>query len=369
MKMKQIDWRRTRDIIISIIGICVIFWSLCFVLGQFVDVLILLILSLAIAFLISPLVNWLQKHRIPRVWGTLLSYIVILGLLAFFGYELVFALINQAQNFAITLNAFAVSIPNRYQASIKFLERTGIPAQSIQNIISSIQSQAFDFAASLGTNAVNIVFTLSNGFINVFLIIVISFYLVADGKHIRDRMVGVLPASWRSHYHFGEEVTARVAGSYIRGQLTLALLIGLATALVCLLMGLGNYALFCGLLAFLFETIPMVGPALASLVPLAISLLLPDPFPRTLIILVCFILIQALESNILGPRIVGHAVGLHPIAAILTLLVGAKLFGIFGALLATPVVAVLWVIVNTVYLAVRSNRKLAQENEIPPASA
>jgi hypothetical protein len=93
----------------------------------------------------------------------------------------------------------------------------------------------------------------------------------------------------------------------------------------------------------------MVGPFLASIPAIAISLLLPDPFPRTFIIIGYFILIQTLESNILGPRIVGHAVGLHPIASIFALIIGAQLFGAFGALLATPLVAAAWVVIASLY--------------------
>ena len=144
-----------------------------------------------------------------------------------------------------------------------------------------------------------------------------------------------------------------MVGNYIRGQLTLALLVGICTSLICITTGLSKYALICGVLAFLFETIPMVGPALASIAPMLLSLLLPDPFPRTFVVIGLFILLQALESNILGPRIVGHAVGLHPVAAILALLIGAQLFGVFGALLATPIVAALWVVIASIYSSAR----------------
>jgi hypothetical protein len=97
----------------------------------------------------------------------------------------------------------------------------------------------------------------------------------------------------------------------------------------------------------------MVGPALASIPAILISLLLPDPFPRTYVILVYFIIIQLIESNILGPRIVGHAVGLHPVASILALIVGVQLFGPFGALLATPILAAVWVVVTSFYRSFR----------------
>ena len=92
----------------------------------------------------------------------------------------------------------------------------------------------------------------------------------------------------------------RVVGNYIRGQLTLAAIIGVFAGVGCAFLGLRSYALIIGVLAFLFETIPMVGPALASIPAILLSLLLPDPFPRTFWIIIYFIVVQMIESNILG---------------------------------------------------------------------
>src|SRR5207253_5253821 len=125
-------------------------------------------------------------------------------------------------------------------------------------------------------------------------------------------------------------------------------------------LGLSNFALIIGVLAFLFETIPLVGPALASIPAILISLLLPDPVPRTYVIVIYFIIIQMVESNILGPRIVGHAVGLHPVASILALIIGVQLFWAFGALLATPIVAAPWVVISSLYCSVRGETGLQQ---------
>src|SRR5205085_10779644 len=102
----------------------------------------------------------------------------------------------------------------------------------------------------------------------------------------------------------------------------------------------------------------------ASIPAILLSLLLPDPFPRTIWIVIYFIAVQMVESNILGPRIVGHAVGLHPVASILALIIGAQLFGAFGALLATPIVAAAWVVLASLYRSARgetADQMLAQK--------
>lgn len=351
--MNQINWARTRDVLICIICIGIIFWASWVVLGQFVEAIVILMLSMAVAFLLSPLVDFLVKYKAPRVLATLLVYIVVLGALGGLFYELIFTLIQQAITFSDTIKAFASALPTTFQNTINFLIREGIPRDRIDAVINQIQNQAYGFARDTATNAFGFLFVVTSAFINILLVLVLSFYLTLDGNRIRDSLIGLSPKRFLPNVLLFEDALNRVVGNYIRGQLTLALIVGVVTSLACVTTGLGDYALVCGVLAFLFETIPMVGPALASITPILLSLLLPDPFPRTFEIVAWFVVLQMVESNVLGPRIVGHAVGLHPVAAILSLLVGAKLFGVFGALLATPVVAALWVVVASIYRSAR----------------
>jgi predicted PurR-regulated permease PerM len=352
--MDQRDWRQTRDILLCVICGGIIFWALWSVLGQFVEAIVILLLSMAVAFLLVPIVNLLVKYAVPRVLAAIITYIVVLGLISWMAYQLGLSLIQQSLTFSHTVIIVASSLPETFHTTIQYLEKhSSIPAANINAAIGQLQAQATDFARSLASNAVNAVFVITNALLNIVLVIVLSFYLTVDGKRIRESLVGLVPRRWLPNFLLFEDALNRVVGNYIRGQLVLALIVGVCTSLICLATGLRDYALICGVLAFLFETIPMVGPALASIMPLLLSLLLPDPFPRTFVIALSFIILQAIESNVLGPRIVGHAVGLHPVAAIMALLIGAKLFGVFGALIATPLVAAAWVVVASIYRSVR----------------
>ncbi|HEY4386992.1 MAG TPA: AI-2E family transporter, partial [Ktedonobacteraceae bacterium] len=315
--MGQVNWQRTRDILICIICVGIILWSSISVLSLFVDAIVLLLLSMAVAFLITPLVNLQTKYRIPRVLATLLTYVVIIAVIAGFGYELVFSLIQQAVSFSNTITSIATDLPQTFKNIINFLELQGVPYSNIQRVLDQIQGQAYGFATMLTNNALNFIFTLTSALLSIFLVIVLSFYLVVDGKRIRDSLVSIAPRRSLSNVLLFEDALNRVVGNYIRGQLTLALLVALGTGVACMATGLGKFALICAVLAFLFETIPMVGPALASITPILLSLLLPGAFPRTFEVVAWFVAIQVLESNVLGPRIVGHAVGLHPVATIL----------------------------------------------------
>ncbi|GHO87202.1 AI-2E family transporter [Dictyobacter formicarum] len=353
--MDHINWQRTRDILLSIVCLGVIFWAVWILLGQFVEAIVVLLLSMAVAFLLTPIVNFLGKYGVPRLVAAVITYIVVLGAIVGLAYELVFSLVQQINTFSTTISDFAFSLPDTFKVTINSLVKVGIPYSQIQDAIGQIQTQVYGFATSLASNVILIVTNGVSVFLNVLLVTVLSFYLTLDGKRIRDSLISISPKSWLPNVLLFEDALNRVVGNYIRGQLTLALIIGVGTSLICLVSGLGNYALICGVLAFLFETIPMVGPALASITPILLSLLLGEPqlAQRTILIIVLFVIMQAIESNVLGPRIVGHAVGLHPVAAILSLLVGAKLFGVFGALLATPIVAAAWVVVASIYRSAR----------------
>ncbi len=353
--MGQVNWQRTRDILLCVICIGIIFWASWSVMGQFVDAILILMLSMAVAFLITPAVNLLVRNGFPRLLASLLVYAVVIATFVGLSYELIFSLIQQVQSFSDTVVNFFNNLPlgEWFANTYKFLVSQGIPPANIDTAINQIRDQAVTFAQTAARNALDILFILSNAFLNIVLVTVLSFYLTLDGKRIRDSIMSIVPKRSLPIAQNFEDALNRVVGNYIRGQLTLALIIGICAAGICVVTGLGNYALIVGVLGFLFETIPMVGPFLASIPAILLSLLLPEPFPRTFWIAALFIVVQMLESNVLGPRIVGHAVGLHPVAAILALLIGAKMFGPLGALLATPVVAAAWVVITSIYRSAR----------------
>ncbi|GCE03309.1 AI-2E family transporter [Dictyobacter aurantiacus] len=360
--MGQINWQQRRDILICIICMGLIIWTAWNLVNQFIDAVFLLLLSMTVAFLITPMANVLERRGLPRLFATIVSYVCVLVLLGLFSYILVTSFVNQVTIFSDTIVSFTQHIPQTFSNFLSFLNKqAGIPQARIDEMLGQLNSQVTSFANAAVTNTINIIFVLTNTFLNFLIVLMVSFYLTLDGKRIRNSIMSVMPKRSLPTALLFEDALTRVVGNYIRGQLTLALIIGVAVALVCWMTGLGQFAVIFGVLGFLFETIPMVGPGLASISPIVVSLLLPDPFPRTLIVVVAFIVIQILESNILGPRIVGHAVGLHPVVSIMSLVVFAQLFGAsygpfggaIGALVATPIVAAAWVVVASLYRSAR----------------
>ena len=352
--MERVNWQQLRDILISVICIGLLLWAAWSILSQFLHAVVLLLLSMALAFLLTPAVNILTRQKyMPRVVATLIVYLLVLAVVSSIGYALVFSLIKQVESFSSVIISYFTTLPDKFTQFQKFLVVQGIPQGNIEAAIQQIQGQATSFAQSLATNALNIVLAVTDAIVNVLLVLVLGFYLTLDGQRIRDGLFNIIPKRSQSFFLLSEDALNRVVGNYIRGQLTLAVIIGIFAGVGTAFLGLKDYALIIGVLAFLFETIPMVGPALASIPAILISLLLPEPFPRTFWVVIYFVAVQMLESNVLGPRIVGHAVGLHPVASIFALIVGAQLFGAFGALLATPIVAAAWVVIASLYRSAR----------------
>jgi hypothetical protein len=195
-------------------------------------------------------------------------------------------------------------------------------------------------------NTLTIVQTVSHIVIDILAVIVISLYLLIDGPRIRHNILRIVPDRQRNRVLFVDAALRTVVGGYVRGQLILALTIGLMAAAGCFLLGV-RYPLVIGLMAGFFELVPMLGPILGALPAVGIAAF--QSWQLAVATVVLFIVIQQLEAHIIAPRIMGHAVGVHPIVAILAVLLGAELDGVLGALVAVPVAGIVYVMAQAAY--------------------
>lgn len=173
--------------------------------------------------------------------------------------------------------------------------------------------------------------------------LVLALYLTIDGERVRRYLIGLLPAD---RHEQALDVSERIGlrlGAWARGEALLGVIIGGMTWVGAVIIGL-PYAAALALIAGIGELIPTLGPIIAAIPLIAVGLL-SSPL-QGLLALVLAILVQQLENNLIVPRVMGHAVDLHPIAVMLAILAGGELLGISGALLAVPVVAALSVIVE-----------------------
>lgn len=337
------NWARSRDVVITIIGGAVVVVMAAWILQHFTKVILILVMAAIVAFMIGPIVEVLEQAGVRRGTATFSVYAVFLLVLIGVGSWVGSGLVTQLSQLSQQVPVYTQDV----QQSVVPAVRSWLEGHGIQVDVTGLEQEALSGLKSASTallgRGIEIATGVTDAVVNVILVLVISLYLVLDGQRMLRDVQEFVPANRRGALRFFEQSLTRVLGGYIRGQLTMALIIGVSAGIGCQLLGV-KYSVVIGVLAFFFELIPMLGPVLGAVPAILISLF-QQPFPLlTLLVVAFFVVMQLIESNVLGPRITGHAVGLHPVVSILALLGGADLAGLWGALFAVPVVGLAVVI-------------------------
>jgi len=291
-------------------------------------VLILVIASL-IAFALFPAVNTLARIM-PRGIALFIVYIVFVGVLGFLGYFVVNTAIVQSGQLVKYLQLQLTAGPNGQTAPlIQTLQGWGLPTSQITNIGQQLVGQLENL--SQGVLPAVILF-LSTAF-DVIIVLILSIYLQLSGIRMRQWFEKNVPIVQRDRTLFVIDTVQQVAGGYIRGQVTLALITGTLVTITLLAFNV-PYAILLGLLAFVLDFIPVLGSLISGIISIIVALSVG--WLVAVGVLVAFVGIHLLDGYVLGPRIVGGALGLNPLVIFVALLIGAELFGIWGALLAAP---------------------------------
>jgi predicted PurR-regulated permease PerM len=326
--VEKVDWARLRDKLLVALAAIALLWVATQVLGRVLHIVVVVLLAMVLAYALEPFLGLVERW-LPRMLAAILIYAVALGLLATAILLLGPSVIAQAEALAERLPGYLDQL-NGY-APIQGVDLSG-----------SLRS----FTASALSSVVTLAETIAGGVVDTALVLILGFWFMVDGHRVRDLITRLCPPAQRDKARFLQDTVSQVLGAYIRGQLTTAAIIGVSAGVGSAVLGV-HYALLIGILAFLFELIPMVGPILASLPAILISLF--QPFPLVFEVIAFFIVMQVFENNILAPRITGGAVGLHPGVALLAIVIGADLGGIVGALFAVPVAGIVSVLISAIY--------------------
>lgn len=318
-----------RDTLMVIIMAGIILFAAERILSRLHEVVIVLLLAGTLFITLNPLVTAIAQ-RYKRSWAVL---IVMAGaLLVIFGglSGLSSIIVIQTQHLARQLPA---DLKRLVPIIVNALNTAGIPLNMRQ-----IEHTALQHATATSTAALHDTFTIVRsifrGFVDTVLIIFITIYLLLDAPRMGETLQHLVPKKSRPAFAAVEHTVVRVMGGYVRGQLLLSLLIGLAFGVGSALIGLPD-AILIAFIASLGELIPLLGPIIGALLPLIFALL-EHPATRVPEVLILLLGIHLLESDVLGPRIMRDNVGLHPVLSVTALLIGANWLGIWGALFAVP---------------------------------
>ncbi|MEK7560510.1 MAG: AI-2E family transporter, partial [Patescibacteria group bacterium] len=183
----------------------------------------------------------------------------------------------------------------------------------------------------------SVVSGIFGGIFTFLLVVVISFYLAIQQRGIENFLRLIAPVKYEAYLIDLWERSQKQLGRWLRAQILLGAIVGLAIFIGLTILGM-EHALLFAIMAAVFEIIPVAGPLLASIPPLIAAFL--SDYTLGLMILALYVGVQQLESHVIVPLIIRRSVGLNPLVVVLALLIGGKLGGIFGILLSVPIAAV-----------------------------
>jgi predicted PurR-regulated permease PerM len=300
-----------------------------------VGAVILLLLSALLAYLIYPLVQFLQR-RLPRALAIAVAYLLVAGVMAVGMFIVTSSLVRQSSSLAQSIQILlSPAGERRIQGLIDWLGKIGITKDQVTLFKNQLFSQVMGALSGL----IPVLSGLLGNFIDLIAGITLSVYFVLDGPRIIGWLSLKTPVTLRSPLNFLLHALDQSLGGYFRGSLLLALIGALGTGVGLAVLRVPYPALL-GLLFLLFYFIPVIGPyAIEALCVLAA---LPQGWTVMLIVGVYMTLLQGIVmGQILSPRVFSRTVGVHPIVALFALFAGGELFGLLGGFLSVPVAGIL----------------------------
>jgi predicted PurR-regulated permease PerM len=307
-----------------------------------------LILAGAIVFILNPVVSFLQRRHIPRVLGTTLSYLGVVGLAVLGG----FLVAPLAQQQADELSEEWPEIRANLEEDVDDLHRRSVeenwPIQipAWEDLGSSVTGdegedtfeEQLDRARELGLRVfhVAIIFLLAP---------IIAFYLLVDLPHLGRVAEGLLPERSKDEVHHVAARLNRAIGGYFRGQVVVALIVGVMVSIGLAILDL-PFWLLVGMIAGLFNMIPLIGPYIGAIPGIVIALTAGEGISQAIWVAVVMIVAQQIDNHFITPNVMQRVVKLHPAAVMLALLAGGTIAGFMGLILAVPTAAVLKIVLG-----------------------
>jgi len=308
-----------------------------------------IILSVIMYYMLNPIIKFLEKRGIKRLWSIIGVYLALLGLIIWGIVVLIPIIQTQTLAFFENFPRYVRLVDDEIQKlfDIELLSEFRPQLDQLGNNIAErlIEwGQTFSQATINGLG--NVVGTITTVVIGIVTMPFILFFLLKDGDGLLDYLLSFLPRKW--HKKTGQvlgEVNNQIA-SYIRGQLTVALSVAIMFTVFFSIIGL-DFAVVLGITAGVLNLIPYLGSFLA-MVPAFILAIVAGPMMVVKLIIV-FIVEQTIEGRVVSPLVLGSQMKIHPVTIILVLLTSGKIAGVPGVIVGIPVYATIRVIISHFY--------------------
>ena len=296
------------------------------------DIVLLMVMVFIIVTALSPIIDSLEAQKIPRIIGVIIIYLLFLSVVAGILYLIIPPLIVQVQELANNLPDYVQKTVPAYNNVKNFYSSKSDIAQLLQKPLEGLYNQLSLVPAKIFTTTYGVI----GGIAAIISVLVLTFYLLLEKDGINIFFKSLIPLKHKTLYLSILSKVSLKWGGWFRGQMLIMLIIGILDFIILVSLGV-PYALTLAVFAGFVELIPYVGPVLAA-IPAIIIAFFVSPL-TAIIVAALFILVQELEGHIIVPKIMQKTVGLSPVTIILAILIGGKLYGFLGIILAVPLAA------------------------------
>jgi predicted PurR-regulated permease PerM len=298
------------------------------------------LIALFLALALNPAVGWFQRRGLKRRGGAAaVTFLLALAFIAAIGFAFVPTLVHQVNEFVAKLPDYAHDI-TRGRGRLGFLETKYHLQERIETAVKDGGA-----AKILGFSGVAI--SVAKGVISIVIgaltIVVMTFFMLLEGPTWVERFYGLLGERSQERWRNVGNQIYRTVGGYVTGNLLISLIAGSLTTLILLIMGV-PYAVALGLIVAILDLIPLAGATIAAILIGTVAFL--HSIPAGIVVVVFFVVYQQIENHLLQPVIYGRTVQLSPLAVLVSILIGAELAGILGALGAIPVAGSIQVLIR-----------------------
>lgn len=329
--------------VLPILGIFVVVYFFYFIFKKYPIIshtFFTITLSAIFAYILNPLVRYLESKGMKRIFAVITLYFMILGILFILAFLVIPTssreigrLINNMPLYFTNIKDLVDNLYNRYYS-------LGDLPPIIQGVENAVIENIARIEGALGSGIERFIQGAINSFskiISSILIPILTFYFLIDKDFFKKKIIELIPIKYRTEViYLADEIDTSVS-QFLRGRLIMAIFVGVVTAIFLLIMDV-DFALVIGFITMIADIIPYIGPFLGFL-PAVIFAFISSPI-KALWVSIFFILIQWAENNIIGPKILGSSIGMHPLTILISIIIGGAIFGVLGMILSVPLIAI-----------------------------
>ena len=338
--------------VLTVLGLTFGFLLLLYVTWIARQVLTWTLVAVFLALALNPAVEFFQRRGLKRRGiSAAVTFLLAIGAIVALFSLFVPTLVNEARGFADALPGYINDVSAGRGPLGRLADRYEIEARVREAVNNGGAESLLGFSGT----ALAVTKSVLTFVVAVVTITFMTFFMLLEGPAWMERFYSLLPEGSRGRWEKVGHQIYRTIGGYVTGNLLISVIAGIASTLILLILGV-PYAVALGLLVAILDLIPLAGATLAAIIVTTVAFL--HSIPAGIIVLVFFVVYQQVENHVLQPLVYSRTVQLSPLAILISVLIGAKIAGVLGALAAIPVAGAIQVLLLT-WLELRRERARA----------